>query len=503
MSTRPSWLFAAACVVASYLLITGSHFTLGELAVDDAATFFVAVHPVGDLLTLPVASQGQPPLFFLALHEWLHAGDTEPVLRLLPLAFMLCAAATLLCTSWLTPATRVVSLAVLLLSGFSLYLTPTLRPYSLSVWFSLWSCLSLGWLLRDPRRGAAACLWYIVPTLALAYSLTLAVWTLIAQGLFVVGVVVLETVRRGTLRAVERYGAVLLSLAIVALLYVPHGIGFLRFQSALGRPSLWLSLVAAFNPRHFVSGPIYLLTMPGGLGVLAAALAAVGVLIGTRDRDPLVGLLLTVIAVQIAATHGSLAGRYSFSFRYLTPAYPALCLLAGLGAGWCLAMLRRADLMVGAGAVVVLALAAVAFARAPHVAPESSWRRLAVEFRAISGQKFVFFETGWEAQPLRYETRRDPDVHMRNQDGPGWKTFGQVITPDYVTQTIDREAVPGTRWFYHVDVARGSRIFDETFVPAMARHRCARVSERAVESYETEDFVGNLARLYGYACAGT
>ena len=499
---RLSWLCAAACVLASYLLITFSHFTLGELTVDDAATFFLAVHPIREVLTLPVVSQGQPPLFFLALHAWLRLGDSEAVLRWLPLLFMGGAAATLLCTSRLTPATRLISLAVLLLSDFSLYLTPTLRPYSLAVWFSLWSCLSLGSLLRQPPRGAAACLWYIVPTLALGYSLTLAVWTLIAQGLFVIGAMVLASVRSGTRRAAERYGAVLWSLAIVAALYVPHGIAFLRFQAALDRPSLWLSLAAAFNPRHFVSGPLYLLRMPGGLGLLAAACAAYGAARGAADCDPLAGLLLTVVVVQIAATHGAVAGRYGFSFRYLTPAYPALCLLAGLGAARGLAMLRRGDLMAGACAVGVLAAAGAAFARAPRVAPEGVWRRVAAELRGMPGTKFIFFDVGWDAQPLHYETRHDPDVQLRTDDAPGWKAYGQLMTPAYVAQTIDRDAAPGTRWFYQADVAQRSRVFDEAFVPGMARHHCVRVSEWAVESYVTEDVAGNLARLYGYTCPG-
>ncbi len=499
---RPAWLLAAACVVASYLLITFSHFTLGELSMDDAATFSVALHPLRDLAMLPVHSQGQPPLFFVALHGWLRIGDTEPVLRALPLVFMACAALTLLSMSWLTPTTRVVSVSVLLLSGFSQYLTPALRPYSLAVWFSLWSCLLFSSLLREPRRGAIAYVWYVVATLLLAYSLTLAVWTLLAQGLCAVAAVVIAAVRTDRRRAIQRYGALLLSLAVVAALYLPHAIGFLRFQSALARPALWVTLATIVNPRYYVSGPVYLLAMPGRLGYLALALAVFGVWGGARDRDPLVGVLVTVIVIQIAATHGLLAGRYGFAFRYLTPAYPALCLLAGIGADRWLSHRRHVDLVLAACAACVLAAAIVSFARAPHTAPTGSWRAVAAEFRRMPGTKLVFFDIGWDSQRLTYEVRHDPDVRMMADVGSGWDSFGRIMTSQYVARTIDREAGPGMMFFYHLDAVQGSKVFDEAFVPGMLRHRCARVYRREVPTYVRDDPHDAGGLLYGYSCSG-
>ena len=82
---RRSFLAAAACVLAAFALTTASHFTLGELGLDDASTFFVALRPARDVVAVAMAFHSQPPLFYLALHAWLRLGDSEPVLRTLPL----------------------------------------------------------------------------------------------------------------------------------------------------------------------------------------------------------------------------------------------------------------------------------------------------------------------------------------------------------------------------------------------------------------------------------
>ncbi len=499
---RPAWLISATCVVASYLLITFSHFTVGELTLDEAMSFFMAVPPLRDVLTLSVTSQGHPPLFFIALHEWLRLGDTEPVMRLLPLLFMVCAAITLLRTPRLTPLARIVATAVLLLSGFSSYLTPTLRPYSLGVWFSLWSCLSFASLISGPRHGVMPYVWYVVATVLLAYSQPPAVWTLLAQGIYALAAVAFTAVTADPRRAIHRHAPLLLSLAVVAVLSLPLAIGVLQFQSALERPAIWVTLAAMVNPRYYISGPVYLLAMPAGLGYLAVGLAVVGVWRGVRDRDPFIAVLATVIAVQIGGAHGFLAGRTGFSFRYLAPAFPALCMLVGLGADRCLAGGRWAQVAVTACAAGILVAATFSFVRAPHDAPTGPWRTVAAELRRMPGTKLVFFDIGWDTQRLRYEVRHDPDIRMLANEGPAWGSFGQPMTSEYVTRTIDRDAGSGTTFFYHLDAVLRSRVFDEAFVPGMMRHGCTRVYQRDVPTY-VRDVPGNEgALLLGYACRG-
>ena len=492
---------AAACVLAAYACATASRFTQGGLALDDASTFLVALRPLVDIPALAVSFQAQPPLFYLALHAWLRLGDSEPVLRVLPLIFMLAAAATLLATRWLTPLTRVVAVALLLMTPFSAYLTTALRPYSLSAWLSLWSCLLLVRLLRrdDPRAAPAAL--YAIVTVCMAYSVAMTSWTLLAQGICLSIAVAAAAARQGVRRALAQHARLLVSLSLVAALYLPYVIAVWRLQGALGAPSLTASLGAALNPRYFVSGPVYLLTLPVGLGYVALAAAAYAAWSGAVRRDTLVGVLVTIVVVQISLTHGFLEGRSGFSFRYLAPAYPALCLLAGLGIDRLLSRVRMASAGVAVCAGCLFIAAAAAFVRAPQP-PVGTWRHVRADLQRLPGTKLVFFDVGWDAMRLQYEVRHDSDVRIMSDAGTGWNTGGRSMTPEYVTRAVDQHAGPGRMFFYEFDPVSDRRVFDAAFAPAMQRHRCVRVYQRDVPTYSRNGFGEGGALLYGYACDG-
>lgn len=476
-------------------MLAGAAFSTGELALDEASTFFVAVRPLQEVLTLPITFHAQPPLYYVALHEWLRVGDSEPWLRLLSLLFMLCAAATLLGASWLSPATRVITLGILLLSNYGLFLDGFIRPYALAVWLSLWSCLLFCAVLIERNRSIRVYAAYIVVTASMAYSLAMASWLLLAQGVCVLVAIGLAWQRGGADEARRQHGRLVVALAIVGLAYLPYVVAVSRLHAQLGHPSLGASLGAALNPRYYVSGPLYLLAMPFRLGMVAAALAAYAAWTGLQRRDALVGVLLLIVAIQIAMTHGFLEGRSPFAFRYLAPAYPAACLLAGIGAARWLDRTRRARQVVAACAACLLAAAGVAAARGPQQASGGVWRHVREDLASFSGTKVVFFEIGWDAQPLQYEARHDPDVRVMANPGPGWAAGGQNMTPEYVSGVIAREARSPVTFFYHVDpLARGAA-FEAAFVPAMARRGCARMYERALQH-------DGGAVLHGYACHG-
>jgi hypothetical protein len=469
---------------------------------DDASTFFVALRPLRDIPAVAMTFHSQPPLFYWALHAWLGLGDTEPVLRALPLLFMIGAAVTLFTAAWLSPVIRVVAGALLLLTPYSEYLTGALRPYALSVWFSLWSSLLFIPLLTGARRHPSTYLGYTIVTGCLAYTTAMASWVLFAQGVCAVAGLALAVPRRGARPALADHAGLFLSLAAIALLYLPYVIGVWRLQGRLGHPSLAASVAAAVNPRYFVSGPVYLLSMPGGLGYLAVAAIAVALWSGVTRRDPLVGVLATLVLLQIAMTHGFLEGRSPFGFRYLAPAYPALCVLAGVGVDRMAARVRSADLALTVFAASVLAASIATFARAPHAPPVGAWRQVAADLRLLAGAKFVFFDTGWDAQRLQYEVRHDPDVRVLSDAGSGWDTGGRTMTPAYVTDAIDRYTGSATMFFYQFDPVTRADVFDRAFAPAMARHRCARVYQREVPTYERSLPGDGGAQLYGYACHG-
>jgi hypothetical protein len=499
---RRLWLVATTCVVAAYALKTASHFTQGELFLDDAGTFFVALLPIRDVLTVPTIYHAQPPLFYLVLRAWVHLGDSEPVLRALPMIFMVCAGLTLLSTSWLPPLARVVAAAVLLLTWYGEYLTSSVRPYSLSVWLSAWSCLLFLALLLGFHRRTAWYAGYVLVTVLMAYSLAMTSWILLAQGLCALVACGVAAARSGFRRACEERGALFLSLAAVAALYLPYVIGVWRIQGHLGTPSIVASLAAAANPRYFVSGPLYVLGLPAGLGYLALAVAVYAAANGARRRDPLVCALVTFVVVQIAMTHGFLEGRSPFGTRYLAPAYPALCLLVGLGADRLVARFRAASIGLAACAACVLVAALVVFLRAPHAPPVGAWRQVRADLQQLPGTKVVFFDIGWDALRLWYEVRHDQDVRIMSDPGSGWGTGGQLMTPEYVTRVVDLNAGPTTMFFYEFDPVTNGQVFKDAFAPGMVRHKCRRVYEREVPTY-TRAAPGNTgALLYGYACDG-
>jgi hypothetical protein len=498
---RWSGVAAALCVLAAFVLISASHFTIGELKLDDASTFLVASRPLAQIAPTAMAFHAQPPLFYLALHEWLRVGDTEAVLRLLPFLFMLGAAITLLCTSWLPPIARVIATALLLLTSFSDYLTTALRPYALSTWLSLASCLVFVRLLQAPRR-AKMYVFYTVLTVLMVYSVAMGTWTLVGQGVCAATVIAVAWWRDGFAAARRRYLPLLVSLSVVGALLLPYVVSVWRLQGAMGHPTLAASLTAALNPRYYISGPIYLLGLPLGLGYLALATALYEVWRGVTRRDPVPAALFAIVLIQIALTHGFLEGRTDFGFRYLAPAFPALVVLSGLGAARLLARLPAADLIPVLGAVVVLGVAIAVFVRSPRTAPVGVWRQMRADLQRMPGHKFVYFDIGWDAQRLQYEVRHDPDVRIMSDADTGWATGGRLMTREYVSRTIDQQFDPTARYFYQFDPVTNGEVFAAAFAPAMARHHCRRVYERAVPSYTRDVPDGGGALVYGYACDG-
>ncbi len=486
ISRGRSWsralILAAVLIVAAHVLVTLPALTKGELNLDESGTFLVSTRPLADVLTVPTSFHSQPPLFYLALRAVATQADDEPALRMLPWAFMLALGISLLIWAHeLSPYARVTAVAILLLSDYGRHFAVEIRPYSMAAFFSCWSCLLFWRISRRPT--VTRCVAYVAVTSLMAYSVAVASWIFAAQ-VFASAIIAGGDARRfGLRRALVERRQLLASVTASGLIYLPYVLTVWRLQSGIGHPTALGALKDGLNPRYFVSGPMYLTRAAFGIGFLALAAAAYAAWDGFRRRDAFIGFLILVVAVQIAFTHGFLAGRSAFSFRYLAPAYPALCMLVGIGAHAFVRNFRMADLtLVGASAAILL-VAVASFARAygrPRVGP---WRQFRADLVKLPGDKVVFFDVGWDGERLQYETRRDPSVSVMTDPGTGWATGGALLTPDYVSRTIRERAPRTSMFFYQYDSVWRRSTFDSAFVPGMKRLGCIRTYERAVPTY--------------------
>jgi hypothetical protein len=501
---RPQWsralaLTAALVVVANAFLIF-PRLAKGELDLDESSTVLVASRPVAQVAVVATEFHSQPPLFYLALHVLEKWSTSERALRALPWLFMLAAGATLLFVDLrLSPLTRVVALALLLLTPYGQYIALLIRPYSLATWLSLGSFALLWQLLVAPSRWRA--FGYVVVTILMVYSLAMAIWIIVAEGLAVVTALAYDAVHMGSREALIRRWLPVAALGLVTVLSLFYVVGVWRLQGAVGHPSLFSSLRDGLNPRYYVSGPRYLTQLPYGLGLIALALAAAAVAASVVGREPLVWFLMLIMALQIGLTHGFLAGRSGFGFRYLAPAFPALCILAGIGAERVAGRFRwTPSIMVASGMAVSLA-AAVTFVRARGHEPIGPWRQVRADLGRMPGPKVVFFDIGWDGQRLQYEVRNDADVRVLTDARSGWATGGSHMTPDYVERMIQANARSTRMFFYQYDATWRPTIFDSAFAPAMSRLGCRRTYEREVPTYVRD--VGDErkgALIVGYAC---
>jgi hypothetical protein len=486
ISRERSWssplILAAVLIVAAHVLLTVPVLTRGELSLDESGTFLVSTRPLADVFTVPTTFHSQPPLFYLALRAVATHADDEPALRMLPWAFMLALGVTILVWAReLSPYTRVIAVAMLLLSDYGRYITVEIRPYSMAAFFSCWSCLLFWRIARRPTL--TRCVAYVALTSLMAYTVAVASWIFAAQALGAAIIAWRDARRSGLRRALIERRQLLASLTVAGLIYLPYVLTVWRLQSGIGQTTALVAIQDGLNPRYFVSGPMYLTRAAYGIGFLALAAAAYAAWEGFRRREAFIGFLILIVAVQISLTHGFLAGRSGFAFRYLAPAYPALCMLVGIGADAMMRNFRMADLwLVGASSAILLA-AIASFPRAYGRQAVGPWRQLRADLVKLPGDKVVFFDVGWDGERLQYETRHDPSISVMTDPGTGWATGGVIMPQDYVRRIIQERAPRTSMFFYQYDSVWRRSTFDSAFVPEMQRLGCVKTYERNVPTY--------------------
>lgn len=499
-SWSPPLILAATLLVAAYIFLIVPQLNRGELDLDESLTFLVSARPLTDVLTVPTRAHNQPPLFYVVLHAVVAQADEEPALRMVPWVFMLALGISLLIWAReLSPSARICAVALLLLSDYGQYIALDVRPYSLGAFLACWSCL-LFWRLATapswPRFAA-----YVGVTWLMEYSLAVTSWVFAAQIMAAAIMTGRDTRQMGLQRALRERWQLVAGLATAGLIYVPYVVIVWRLQSWIGRPSALGAVTEALNPRYFVSGPMYLTRAAYGIGFLALALAVYAAWEGVRRRDAFTGFLILIVATQIASTHGFFAGRTAFAFRYLAPAYPALCLLVGLGAQALMRRIPVADWMfVGATAGIFL-IAIASFPGAYGRDKIGPWRQLRADLARFPGRKVVFFDVGWDGSRLQYETRRDQSVSVMTNPSTGWLTGGAILTPDYVSRIIREQAPRTSMFFYQYDSLWRPYTFDSAFAPSMRRLGCVRTYVRDVPTYtRVVPDTTRGALVVGYTC---
>jgi hypothetical protein len=492
-------IIAAILILVAQVLLVVPDLRKGELDLDESGTFLVATGRLHDALTAPTTFHSQPPLFYLVLRETSKISDEEPALRMVPWAFMIALGISLLLwAKELAPAGRVAAVAILLLSEYGRYISVEVRPYAMAALLACWSCLLFARLAGEySRRRWIA---YLVISVLMGYTVAVASWIFAAQGIATFIILIRRARNDGFREAIHSMRHILVALLIAGLIYLPYVVIVWQLQSSIGRASAGAALRDGLNPRYFVSGPVYLLRTAFGIGFVALGLAAYSAWRGLRRRDAFIGFLVLIVAVQISLSHGFLAGRSAFAFRYLAPAYPALCLLVGAGAQELMRRFRIAEPLLAGVALLTLLGAGYSFSknRAERVGP---WRQLRADLRKLPGKKIVFFDVGWDGQRLQYETRRDPDIRVLTRPGTGWSFGGDIMTPQYVNRSIQENQHATSMFLYQYDSVWKRANFDSAFAPSMERLGCKRTYVREVPTYTravADPSTG--AVVVGYTC---
>lgn len=327
----------------------------GSLWFDEAQSVWIARVSLEEGAARLSAGDFHPPLYFWLLHFWMAlTGPSEFALRALALGFAVLALAVLVrLLADVAPGWVALGLGILFaMQPLLLYYAQETRMYTLALFWCGLFLLTLVRLQRKPGRH----LWIVLGAAALGafYTHYFAVFPVTAALL----IAALAWIRRPA-----RLGALALTMAVVALLYLPW-LSSLRTQLGESAAVDWRTFV---GPAEALGQTLQLLavgTTAEGLDGLwiwpLTALAASAMAWGCRPargrkRGLEVGLgaggvLLTLALVEIVSLRSPL-----FVGRYLLVALPFWALAVGIG----LRAVRRplaiaVILVLAAGEIAVL-----------------------------------------------------------------------------------------------------------------------------------------------------
>jgi uncharacterized membrane protein len=183
-------------IVALWLAVGFYNLDVKSLSYDEGFAIYLAQMPIADMVRA-TASDIHPPLYYLLLHGWMNFfGDSVFAVRSLSVIF---AAGAVVVTYFVGRTLfdkRVGVLSALLfsVSVFELQLSQEARMYSLMV---LLACTSMYFFIRFIRqRDLAASIGYVLATTLLLYTHVFALFLVLAQNVFVITLVLMESRER-------------------------------------------------------------------------------------------------------------------------------------------------------------------------------------------------------------------------------------------------------------------------------------------------------------------
>jgi len=178
------WVFVVLAAVLRLATLDKQSFWL-----DEAVSYRTAALPLPALLDAVAQQDIHPPLYYVLLHYWLRAGDSEFWLRLLSVLFSVASVWLIgrLGQSLLEPRAGVVAAAILAVSPLHVWYAREARMYALVVLLALASVTCLWRALMAERRAGWWWAGVVVSGTLLLYTSTTGIWLLAALNVFVLG----------------------------------------------------------------------------------------------------------------------------------------------------------------------------------------------------------------------------------------------------------------------------------------------------------------------------
>ena len=318
-----------------------------ELNTDEATSFFIAGLDWGDTWTSLSTSEANGSPFYLMLHFWRGLGDTEFVLRLLPLMFGIATPVVLyfLVRRLFGPVHAAGAATLLAINLFFIAQTQDVRSYSLSAFLATLTTYFFVRLLEEESRWLP--LAYVVSGALLIYAHFFGAWVLLVHA---VSLLFIEKEKIPGRRLLISFGSIAVLVVPLALFILFQDVGQVDWIPPLSVRTVYLHLDKLTGVGGIVQVVLY------GLLVVAAAVLAFRLVRKERRSRRTWTVVMVVLWLLVP-----LIGVFVISFvkplfqaRYLMVAMPAMTTCVVLA----VAQLKRpAWVAIGFAAILILTAA--------------------------------------------------------------------------------------------------------------------------------------------------